>query len=105
MRKLISAALLLAAVVGIPSVASAHDRDGWYDRDRREWRGDDRYWGYRPDYREDRRYWRHNRYYSDARGDWRDERDRRYERRRWGRDVLCRTEWYHGYRQRVCYRR
>lgn len=90
MRKLITAALVLAAMLGAPTVASAHGRDGWNDRDRYEW-SDRR--GWRDD--RDRRHWRKDRHH---RG-WRDN-------RRWrGRDVVCRTEWHYGDRRRVCYRR
>lgn len=93
MRKLITAALVFAAMLGTPTVASARDRDGWNDRDRHEW-SDRRDW--RDD--RDRRYWRdrdrrHHR--------WSDRRRHHYA----GRNVVCRTEWYHGDRRRVCYRR
>ena len=102
MRKLITAALLLAATIGAPTVASARDRDGWRDRDRdhREWRDD--HWRDRRDWRRDRDEWRHDR--------WADRRDRYWRERQWrryaDRGVVCRTFWDRwGYPERVCFRR
>lgn len=91
MRKLITAALVLAATLGVPTIASAHDRDGWYDGGRREWR-DDRYYDRRDD-RWDRRRWGNHR---NSRHHW---------RQAGRRDVVCRTEWHYGHRERICYRR
>lgn len=94
MGKLLSA-LLFVALAGAPTLASAHDWDGWRDHDRRDWRNDRR----DHDWRRDR--WEH-RHWGDRRwSDW-----RRWDRRYAYRDVVCRTYWdYYGYPQRVCYRR
>lgn len=108
MRRFISA-LLFAAVLGTPTLASARDWDGWNDRDRYERRYDR---NMRRDRWDDRRDWRDHR-------DWRDRRHHRWSKRHWrdGRryaegyryryrdDVVCRTYWRYDYPERVCYRR
>lgn len=98
MRKLLSAALLFAGLVGVPGVASAHDRDGWRDGDRHEWR--DRDW--RRD-RWERKHWKQHRRWAYRHDGWR----YRYHRPYAYRDnLVCRTRWdYHGYPHRVCWRR
>ena len=101
MGKLLSA-LLFAACIAAPTLASARDWDGWRDGDRREWRHDrhDRDW--RRDRWEHRRDWRDHRW-----SDWRHDRWYRHHGYRYAdRDVVCRTYWdYDGYPRRVCYRR
>jgi hypothetical protein len=106
MRKLMTAALLLAAMLGTPTMASARDW-GWDDRGRHEWRDEDRY--DRRDYRRDRRHWRDDRdhrRWSDRRH-WRRDRwdDRRWRRYAYRGDVVCRTYWRYDYPERVCWRR
>ncbi len=104
MGKLLSA-MLFVALLGTPTLASAGDRDGWRDGDRREWRHDrdDRHWRDGRDGRRDRD-WRDRRW---SHRDWRDDRrHRRHYYRYARRDVVCRTYWdYYGYPERVCYRR
>ena len=100
MRKLISA-LLFAAVLGTPTIASARDRDGWSDRDRYE-RHYDRDW--RRDRWDARRDWRDRRHHRWSKRHWRD--GRRYsDRYRYRDDIVCRTYWWYDYPERVCYRR
>jgi len=104
MRKLFSA-LVAAAMLITPGLASAHDgRDRWDDRDRREWRdhrGHDRHWRDERRWREGRRHWRDHDRREWRRDRWRDRRYGYYDRRR----IVCRTYWDYGYPERVCWRR
>lgn len=110
MRRLISA-LLFAAVLGTPTLASARDRDGWSDRDRYERRYDryerrhDRDW--RRDRWDDRRDWRDRRHHRGSKRYWRDHRRYAdgYRYRYRGDNIVCRTYWHYDYPERVCYRR